>query len=172
MLADRNPINLWKVLGELVLDNPDFKSSLELNFVGVLGENILNSIKEYGLEKHVNVIGYLPHDQAVGYQLKSQILLLVEIDSQETIGIIPGKFFEYLWAGRPILGIGPYGWEVANMITETKSGKVFDYTTNSELKNVILNWFECYKEQSLTVSSQHIEKYSRKELTSQLAEYI
>ncbi|ASV28775.1 glycosyltransferase [Maribacter cobaltidurans] len=172
MLADRNPINLWKVLGELVRDNPDFKSSLELNFVGVLGENILNSIQEYGLEKHVNVIGYLPHDQAVEYQLKSQILLLVEIDSEETLGIIPGKYFEYLWANRPILGIGPSGWEVAEMITETKSGKVFDYTANSELKNVILNWFESYEDQSLTISSQHIEKYSRKELTRQLAEYI
>ena len=172
MLTDRNPINLWKLLGELVRDNPDFKSSLELNFVGVVGENILNSIKEYGLEKHVNVIGYLPHEQAVEYQLKSQILLLVEIDSQETVGIIPGKFFEYLWAKRPILGIGPSGWEVADMITETKSGKVFDYTANSELKNVILNWFESYKGQSLTISSQYIEKYSRKELTRQLAEYI
>lgn len=172
MLADRNPINLWKVLGELVLDNPDFKSSLELNFVGVVGENILKSIHEYGLEKYVNVIGYLPHDQAVGYQLKSQILLLVEIDSEETLGIIPGKYFEYLWANRPILGIGPSGWEVAEMITETKSGKVFDYTANSELKNVILNWFESYKGQSLTISSQHIEKYSRKELTRQLSEYI
>ncbi|MDC6389696.1 glycosyltransferase family 4 protein [Maribacter sp. PR1] len=172
MLTGRNPINLWKVLSELSNEHEDFKQSLQLNFIGVVGGNILNSIQKYGLGEHINVLGYISHEDAVKYQQKSQILLLVEIDSQETTGIIPGKLFEYLWARRPILGIGPSNWEVAEMVSETESGDVFGYDAHSELKDVILNWFQAYKNNSLSVSSTNIKKYSRRDLTRQLAEYI
>ncbi|MDC6405799.1 MULTISPECIES: glycosyltransferase family 4 protein [Maribacter] len=172
MLTKRNPRNLWKVLGELVRENIGFKESLQLNFVGVVGQDTLDSLNEFGLHEFVNIIGYVPHEEAVLYQLKSQVLLLVEIDSEETKGIIPGKFFEYVSSGRPILGIGPVNWEVAEMITETASGKVFNYTQESELKKVLLNWFQQFQNNSLKSSATNIERYSRRELTRQLADYI
>ena len=172
MLTKRNPRNLWKVLGELVRENADFKDSLQLNFVGVVGQDILDSLDEFGLRAYANVIGYVPHEEALIYQEKSQILLLVEIDSKETIGIIPGKFFEYLRAGRPILGIGPENWEVAAMIAETASGAVFDHCQESGLKEVLLNWFQLFRENALTTSALNIERFSRRELTKQLADFI
>lgn len=172
MLTKRNPRNLWKVLGELVQENPEFKESLQLNFVGVVGQDILDSLKEFGLNEYVTIIGYVPHEEAVLYQQKSQILLLVEIDSEETKGIIPGKFFEYVRSGRPILGIGPENWEVAEMITETSSGDVFNHTQDSELKKVLLNWFQQFQNHSLKSSATNIERYSRRELTKQLADFI
>ncbi|KAA2217321.1 glycosyltransferase family 4 protein [Maribacter flavus] len=172
MLTKRNPCKLWKVLGELVRENPEFKESLQLNFVGVVGQDILDSLNEFGLNEYVIIIGYVPHEEAVLYQQKSQVLLLVEIDSEETKGIIPGKFFEYVRSGRPILGIGPENWEVAEMILETTSGEVFNHTQESELKMVLLNWFQQFQNNSLKSSATNIERYSRRELTRQLADYI
>lgn len=172
LLTKRNPLNLWKVLNELIKENEDFKNSLQLNFIGVLGQEILQSLEEFGLSEHVNIVGYVPHSEAVSYQQKSQVLLLVEIDSKETVGIIPGKFFEYLKAGRPILGVGPANWEVAEMVLETNSGRVFGYHELTELKSLLLGWFELYKNKSLKVSSTRIDRYSRRELTRQLSDYI
>lgn len=172
MLTKRNPCKLWKVLGELVRENPELKESLQLNFVGVVGQDILDSLNEFGLNRYVTIMGYVPHEEAVLYQLKSQVLLLVEIDSEETKGIIPGKFFEYVRSGRPILGIGPENWEVAEMITETASGEVFNHTQETELKKVLLNWFQQFQNNSLKSSATNIERYSRRELTRQLADYI
>ncbi|UWX56164.1 glycosyl transferase family 1 [Maribacter litopenaei] len=172
LLTNRNPINLWKVLSELIDENEDFRRQIQLNFVGVVGQDILDSLEEFGLREYVNIMGYVSHEEAVSYQHKSQVLLLVEIDSKETMGIIPGKFFEYLKAGRPILGIGSDGWEVAEMIRETASGEVFDYLELSQLKNVLLNWFQLFKNNSLAISSTNIDQYSRRELTGQLVEYI
>ena len=172
MLTGRNPVNLWKVLSALIKENKDFKNAFQLQFIGVISDDILQSIQSFGLEEFCEVLGYVPHVEALKYQGSSQILLLAEIDSSDTIGIIPGKLFEYMAAQRPILGIGPKNWEVKNMVSETNSGHIFDYTDEVEIKNVLLNWFEQFQNGELSVSSTGIEVYSRRELTRKLAEYI
>ncbi len=172
MLSGRNPNNFWNVLAELVQENEGFKKSLQLQFIGVVSKDVLETIYEHGLEPYVHLVGYLSHKDVVHYQQKSQVLLLAEIDSTETRGIIPGKLFEYMAAKRPVLGIGPKGWEVGTIISETNSGITFDYEAHSHLKSVLLDWFDRYGKQQLTVSSTHIDKYSRRELTKKLATYI
>lgn len=172
LLGGRNPKKLWKVLSELVTENEAFKEALQIQFAGVVSQEVMQSIKETGLEPFSNFLGYLTHEEAIGCQRKSQVLLLVEIDSPETTGIIPGKLFEYLAAKRPILGIGPKEWEVVDMVTDTNSGHIYNYEAVSDLKSVILDWFLKYQQQNLTVSSIHIKQYSRRELSRKLAEYI
>lgn len=172
MLSGRNPENLWQVLSKLTKENKRFKETLRLQFVGVLSKDVFKSLKAYGLEAFVQVVGYVGHDAAIDYQKKSQVLLLAEINSEETKGIIPGKLFEYMASRRPILGVGPKDWEVAALVARTKTGAIFEYTSHADLKNVLLNWFHQYENQNLNVSSVHVENYSRRELTRQLAAYI
>ncbi len=172
MLTGRNPENLWQVLSELSNEFPHFKKALSLQFIGVVSNDVLHSLEQHGLTGVVEVFDYVPHETALNFQEKSQVLLLVEIDSKETKGIIPGKLFEYLSAKRPILGVGPTGWEVKDIVTETNSGAVFGYNDTSNLKNVLLNWFEAYKSERLQIASKNIDQYSRRELTRKLAAYI
>jgi len=172
LLTGRNPENLWQVLKELLAENEAFKKTLKLQFIGVVSTAVLESIYNYGLEPYVELVGYVSHEKAIKYQYASQILLLAEINSEETKGIIPGKLFEYINAKRPILGVGPIGWNVATIIKETNAGVVFNYNSHNDLKNVLLSWFKDYQEKDLKVTSTNIEKYSRRELTKKLSEYI
>ncbi len=172
MLTGRNPKNLWKVIAELIAENSAFKETIRLQFLGVLSDDVLQTLKESGLENYVDKIGYVSHEEALEYQQKSQVLLLAEIDSAETKGIIPGKLFEYMAAERPILGVGPVGWEVIDMVASTKTGVIFEYSAHFQLKNVLLNWFEQYQTKQLGVSSVNTNQFSRRELTRKLAEYI
>lgn len=172
MLTGRNPKNLWKVIRELIAENEAFKKSVCIQFLGVLSDDVMQTLKKSGLENYIDVVGYVSHEEAIQYQQKSQVLLLAEIDSEETKGIIPGKLFEYMAAERPILGVGPEGWEVAQMVAATKTGAIFEYTAHFQLKNVLLNWFEQYQKNQLKVSSVHTNQYSRRELTRKLAEFI
>lgn len=172
MLSARNPENFWKVLSELVKEYSAFKDALELRFIGVLSEDVLKSLKAYGLENHLDIVSYVKHDEAISYQQSAQVLLLAEIDAPETIGIIPGKLFEYMAAKRPILGVGPEHWEVSKLVAETKTGAIFDYKAHFQLKNVLLNWFQQYQKQELNVTSVNVAQYSRRELTRKLAEYL
>lgn len=172
LLSGRNPNNLWKALSQLASENEMFRAELQLEFLGVVSEDVLNSLSRYELVPYIKLKGYVSHVQAVRRQRGAQVLLLVEIDSEETEGIVPGKIFEYMAAKRPILALGPKNWEVRNMIRETQTGEVFDYEATTQLKNVLLDWFKAYKKGVLTVNSGNIEKYSRRELTRKLAQNL
>ncbi|WP_299432792.1 glycosyltransferase family 4 protein [uncultured Maribacter sp.] len=172
LLTGRDPDNLWKALSELLSENENFKNLFSLQLVGVVSDDVLENIKKYKLVNNTEIIGYLSHKDAIAFQRKSQVLLLVEINSEETKGIIPGKVFEYLAAKRPILGIGPKDWEVGQLIKDTNSGEAFIYDSKEKLKEIILKWFNLYLTNKLESTSSSIEKYSRKALTEQLAKHL
>ncbi|MRX64639.1 glycosyltransferase [Maribacter luteus] len=172
LLSGRNPLVLWKVLGELVNENEGLKTSFKLRLAGVISEDVLQTIKDSGLENHTEILGYISHEEAITLQQQSQVLLLVEIDSKETRGILPGKLYEYMAAERPILAIGPEKWDAAQIIADTHSGFSFGYSDENELKDVLLKWFWAYKNEGLVMKSVGLEKFSRRELTKELAKHI
>jgi len=172
LLYERNPEVLWKVLSDIVIENKEFASKLKLNFVGFINDNVLKSLEGYNLINFVNNVGYIEHKKAISYQKKSQILLLVEINSEDTKAIIPGKLFEYLVSKRPILAIGPESSDIARILKETNTGHYFNYDAYEAIKSLVLNHFEKYKKNNLKVSERNIEKYHRKSLTKSLATLI
>lgn len=172
LLSERNPKVLWDVLAQLREDDDSFKRHFKLCLAGVVGEDVLKGIYDAGLENCTELLGYVSHERALQLQQEAQVLLLAEINSSDTQGILPGKLYEYMAAKRPILAIGPKNWDAQKIITETNSGVTFDYTAKTDLKNVILNWFATYQKGDLTVDSKGVEKYSRRELTKELSKLI
>ncbi|MCK0179370.1 glycosyltransferase family 4 protein [Flavobacteriaceae bacterium S0862] len=172
LLSDRNPEVLWRVLEELVTNNKIFASMLQLNFVGSVSKDVLRSLEEHNLSQYVNLIGYVPHAEAVKHQRKSQILLLIEIDSEETKCIIPGKLFEYMVSNRPILAIGPKGSDVHDILRTTNTGNYFLYSDQDAIKEVILDMFQAFRSDELKSNAIGLLQYSRKSLTKKLAELI
>lgn len=172
LLSERNPIILWSVLAELIKEQQDFAKQFQLNLVGVVSDEIIESIYSFGLKKHVNVIGYVSHQDAIKFQLKSQVLLLVEIDSEDTKAIIPGKIFEYLISETPILAIGPKDSDIETIIKNTNTGSYFTYEEKEELKAQILDYYNAFKTKTLKTNPIGLQQYSRKALTKQLSNVI
>ena len=172
LLSERNPEFLWKVLAEIGKEDTSFKNDLQLKFAGAVSDDVKQSLENFQLMENCEVLGYVSHSEALRLQHKSQILLLVEINSAETRAIIPGKLFEYLAAKRPIIALGPKESDIEGIINETKSGKFFSYWDDDELKTEILQLYKDFKKGELKVASEGIEKYSRRELTRQMASLI
>lgn len=172
LLSDRNPEVLWKVLSELIIEDPSFAKDLNIKLAGALSDDILFSIKKAGLKENCNVLGYVSHQQAIQLQHNAQILLLVEMDRPETKAIIPGKLFEYLAAERPIIAMGPCGSDVETIIEETNSGKYFGYSEEEKLKDQIRSYYKEFKLGRIAINSQNISKYSRRVLTSKMSDLI
>ena len=105
-------------------------------------------------------------------QRDASVLLLIEIDSDETRGIIPGKLFEYLASGSPILAIGPDKWDAQRIISETEAGKVYSYQDISGIKTYILSLFQKFLNNEEMINSHDIDQYHRKSLTGKLANLI
>ncbi|TPD67074.1 glycosyltransferase family 4 protein [Flavobacterium microcysteis] len=171
-LSERNPRILWKCLKEIIKENPDFKKDFELKLIGAVSQEVLDALSEFRLSSYVNNLGYVPHKTAVEHQRKSQVLLLVEINSEDTKSIIPGKLFEYMASERPILAIGPEGSDFASIIKETNTGAFFHYDEFDALKDRILNYYAAFKESNLKTHAVGLQQYSRKSLTEKLSKII
>ncbi|WP_179376924.1 glycosyltransferase family 4 protein [Winogradskyella wichelsiae] len=172
LLSERNPMVLWNVLSEIIKENKDFSEVFKLQLIGVVSDDVVESIHENGLKNHVDVVGYVSHDEALQFQMKSQLLLLIEIDSEDTKAIIAGKVFEYLISETPILAIGPKDSDVEQIIKSTNTGTYFNYQQKAELKTQILNYFEAFQNNNLQVNAIGLQPYSRKALTKKLSEII
>ena len=172
LLSKRNPEVLWKVLRDLINEDSDFASNFQLNLVGAVGKEVLQSIEINYLTNSLNNIGYVSHSEAIMFQKKSQLLLLIEIDSEITKAIIPGKLFEYMVANRPIIALGPIGADVASIIKETNTGQFFNYQDYDALKLTIKQHFEAFQKGDLKTNPIGLQKYSRQQLTKNLAQFI
>lgn len=171
-LSERNPLILWKSLGELLQEIPDFKSHLEIKLIGAVSQEVLETISQFGLNSYVNNLGYVSHTEAVAHQRKSQVLLLIEIDSEDTKSILPGKLFEYMVSERPIIAIGPKDSDFAEIVTNTNTGVFFNYSEKIKLKQTILEYYNQFLECKLQSNGVGLQHYSRKNLTKQLVELI
>ncbi len=171
-LSERNPQMLWEALSELTNVNPDFAIDLELKLIGAVSQEVIDSITKFGLIGYVNNLGYLSHKEAVSHQKSVQVLLLIEIDSEDTKSIIPGKLFEYMVSERPIIGIGPKDSDFASILKETNTGVFFTYNEKEKLKALILSHYENFKNDNLKVNAVGLNQYSRKNLTRKLVQII
>ncbi|MFT5861961.1 MAG: hypothetical protein ACI828_000607 [Flavobacteriales bacterium] len=172
LLSDRNPRVLWEALAEIAHDYPQFKSLLRIKLAGKVSEEVVEAIHAAGLGGQLELLGYVSHSEALRLQREACVLLLIEIDAAITRGIIPGKFFEYLAAQRPILAIGPSGADVEEILTETKSGVYCLYLDKEKIKEFILNQFSITNESNTLRNEGAINKYHRKTLTRQLSAII
>lgn len=172
LLTGRNPKILWEVLNELKKEDENFAEDLRIKLAGIVSESVIASIKEFGLEKELDLIEYVSHGEALRMQRTSQLLLLIEINAEETRCIIPGKLFEYMASERPIIAIGPLGWDAAQIVKDTNTGKVFDYNAKERLKKCIREYYSAYKNESIKVNPIGLQSYSRKQLTQKLSTLI
>jgi galactitol-specific phosphotransferase system IIB component len=171
-LSERNPLILWESLVELIDEVPDFKMHLEIKLIGAVSQQVLETITQFRLNSYLNNLGYVSHSEAIAHQRKSQVLLLIEIDSEDTKSIIPGKLFEYLVSNRPIIAIGPKDSDFSEIITNTNTGVFFEYSEKMKLKSVILGVYKEYLEGKLQANGLGLQQYSRKNLTKALAHLV
>lgn len=167
-LSERNPMILWQALQELVSEYADFKNDFQLKLMGATSQEIIDTISEFKLNEYIQNLGYVSHEEAIAHQRKSQVLLLIEINSEETKSIIPGKLFEYMVSERPIVAIGPKDSDFAEIIAKTNTGVFFTYEEKEKLKTLLLKYYQEYKNQNLKVNAVGLQEYSRKSLTEKL----
>ncbi|WP_445747788.1 glycosyltransferase family 4 protein [Polaribacter sp.] len=167
-----NPIVFFKVLKELCDTYQEFKNDLKMLFVGDISQEVIFEIEKNNLTEVTEFKGYVSHSEAVEYQKKSQVLLLLIPNVPKSVGILTGKLFEYLTAKRPILALGPENGDLAEILQNTNAGVVIDHQNEAKLSTEILRLYQQFKEGKLTVNSKNLVQYHRKNLTEQLANLI
>ncbi|SIS83229.1 glycosyltransferase family 4 protein [Alicyclobacillus vulcanalis] len=102
-------------------------SQIRLQFAGVLDypghDHHARLIRELGLEDVVEPLGYLPRREALSRMLAADANLLIGDQAAQAKDYVPGKLYEYLFAGRPILAMLREG-EAADFVRREQAGVV------------------------------------------------
>ena len=159
MPESANPDKLWKVLGDLIKSDPDFKEKLMVVTMGQTDASVRKDIVENGLQDNFTDLGYVPHATSIAWQKRADILLLPLRKEKESKAILTGKFFEYLASGNNILAFGPADGDLAKELKQTGSGIICEFDD----ENAIRKAFE-ELQKPITPTPEQIEnrkKYSR-----------
>ena len=168
----RNPQNLWLALREIAMETPGFLVDLELNFIGIGNDSVLNRLKQDEvLGEKLMVQGAIPHDLVFEEYAKSAVLLLIINQSRNAEGHNPGKLFEYLAMKRPILCIGPEEGDAATILSKTNTGVTAAPSNTKSIKASILTLYKSWKE-GKGISPKGVEEYTRRNLTKKLVSEV
>ena len=138
LYADRDPVVLWRALQQLTLgsinakgnmNNPGSAQGIKLQLVGYVSPEVLASITQHAPNLNVEVVGYVSQEAATRFMYAADLLLLIEAYDVDRAMILPGKVFQYLPTGNPIIAFGPEGSAIEQLLAETAAGKFYTYDT-------------------------------------------
>jgi glycosyltransferase involved in cell wall biosynthesis len=117
--GQRDPKPFLRAVADSGLDD------VVIRFVGGFRAADREYAESLGLEDRVEVIPFVPRRRSLELQRDSEALLLIASEAGgRGTGVIPGKVFEYIAAGRPILAAVPPGGAAAALIEEVGAGVV------------------------------------------------
>lgn len=150
--------------------SPDFRARARASFVGLVPAYTREMVRELGIESRVSIHGYLDHMETIRAQKEADVLWLTIGRRPGSESISTGKLFEYLGAGKPILGLVPQG--VARQTLEASQvGYVSDPDSVVEASVKLLELFDLWKQTELPgpAPASFLKTYDRFEQARQMA---
>ncbi len=147
------------------------KADVTLQFIGKSDEKALAGLREIS-NVYVELISYVSHRKAMEYLAGSAALLLVIPSDRKINEMIPGKLFEYLSSGRPVIALGPKESDAGKILAETGGGRIFAGDEFKVLGEYLYELYKNFKGGHFETNPAGIDQYSRKSLAEKYAEII
>ncbi len=107
-IVTRSHVYLLQALRRVLQERPEWRGLVELHLAGVQTDADREAV---GDDAAVKMLGYLDHDDSVALLRSADLLFLPMHDLPPGVraGLVPGKTYEYVASGRPILAAVPDG---------------------------------------------------------------
>jgi glycosyltransferase involved in cell wall biosynthesis len=119
LFAYQNPKNFWK---QIKTENEKGKN-FRIKFIGSIDKEILTFLDELGLSNSIDLMGFLPYPEMIKQILEADAILVCASEPRH----VPGKLFEALRTGNPVIAFGNNNDEVKQIIEKTNAGMMFGY---------------------------------------------
>jgi len=170
MYGKRNPESFLAAVALLARLGKVDVSRVRLQFIGRFGAEVREMFEHPLLRQSVIVKEYMPHADSVRHLFQSDALLMIVDDFPGNEEIVPGKVYEYMGAGKPVLTLAPEG-AVADLIRETRSGRVARSDDIPAIADMFLRYYESWLAGDLGLEQDReaVAAYERREVTRRLA---
>ncbi|QZT36218.1 hypothetical protein K5X82_13165 [Halosquirtibacter xylanolyticus] len=169
---DRAPITLVDVLADLCREDHDFASNLSILFAGIVDIGLKEYITQKGLDRYTEYTGNVDKKVALQYNKNASILLLPLNQAENVKGRIPGKLYENLRTGNPILCLGPQDSDVASIISSCDAGVTLPYDAYDQIKEFVLSCYKRWRGGEVQEISPKVSDYDVANQMAQLSELL
>ena len=169
-----DPRPFMQAVLELLNESPSFKEKVSVDFVGDVHPAFRQFVNAIPALAAVTIFTpSIPHKQLIARYGESSVLLLILTGYKDAEGYMPGKLFEYLATGLPVLAVGPEHGDAANLLNETNAGQMIDESKTKAIRDFLLEKFEAWRDSSVeNRKPSGVEGYSRRVITKQLMDLI
>lgn len=166
------PKYLLEGLSLFLRERPDAR--LVLRFVGHFPDFHREKIRRLNLERFVETPGYLPHRNIPQELMSASLLLLLYFSSTGSPRQLPGKLFEYIRAGKPVLALMPEECETARILKRANLGIFAPPEEPEAIKRSIEELYSLWEEEKLdrTPNWEYIYSFEHKKITGKLAQLL
>ena len=174
-ILPRSPYYFLKALESIAVSHPDVLKDIEVIFAGVLSEEDKEIVKSSAIAGSVTLTGYLDHAENIRLLQSSDLLFLPlhKVAKSDRAAIVPGKTYEYLASGSPILGALPEG-DAKDFLKQAGHTTVVEPDDCEEMAKGIIHHHGEWKKGSLPKRglNDQFTQFERKRLTKDLASFL
>lgn len=150
------------------------RSRIRLRLVGSVPVEMASALNARRLSDITRIEDPVSHDAAIRIMRSAALLLLtIEPEWSYASGVVPGKTYEYLASGRPVLGIGP-GGDAAVILRRTGAGTMISPDDVGAIDTFIERHYVAWEAGKPVTGAprDQIQEYSREAGAEQLGQEI
>ncbi|MDB5034856.1 MAG: glycosyl transferase, group 1 [Chlorobi bacterium] len=171
MYGRRNPDAFLKAVERLAMRGEIDPAKIRLRFIGRFGDEVKAMFDASALVKSIEVVGYMPQQESIRQLLLADALLLIVDECDESDEVVPGKVYEYLGSGHPVITVAPEKGAIADLIAETRGGVI---AHQSNIAGIAAGFLKLYRDhyegtQSVAPDREAIDRYERRNTARELA---
>jgi hypothetical protein len=166
-ILPRSHVYLLAAVEQLLTARPELRSLLEVHLVGQLTESDRRAISSDVVHTH----GYLAHSECLDVVRTADLLFLPmhDVGDDYRARIVPGKTYEYLASGRPILAAVPDG-DARDLLASSPLTALARPTDVEAMARSIGAEIDRFRREGRTPSTnRELDRFERRALTERLA---
>lgn len=168
--AGVTPAAILRAFASAGEENAGFGEKARLYLIGVNTAADVAKVHRLGLDGKVVFAGYLPHREGLRFCKAADMLLLIMGPTFETERV-PGKLYEYIGAGRPVLAAVPEG-EAARLVRSVYGKE--SVVDPADVRGIARRFVEEFEKRRKGITAAApdpalISQFKRRRLTSRLA---
>jgi glycosyltransferase involved in cell wall biosynthesis len=171
----RSHFFLLQALERWRAEDPGMAQSVRVICVGSTTPSDQRLVEKSSVADLFEFTGYRPHHECVDFVRQADLLFLPlhKLPPGRRASIVPGKTYEYMATGRPVLSALPAG-DARDFVSQAGTGLVCEPDDVEGMLRILKDQFQAWQagKQAVTWNRSYVERFERRELTRQLADEL